>query len=172
MLVAREKNRAYEEAKQVIDNLLLNGCTPEMLLLLINQRVKMSRLRITSQFRIFLVDYDNMEIKMAPLPKALFLFYLRHPEGVMFSYLQDYKDEIEAIYAKLSHDDDAQKIQENVSRLIDPLNNSVNEKCAIVKKAFVSKLSGNIAANYYISGVQGQKKKIPLDRSLVEWDCA
>ena len=28
-----------------------------------------------------------------------------------------------------------------------------------------------IASNYYISGAQGEKKGIPLDRSLVEWKC-
>ena len=29
----------------------------------------------------------------------------------------------------------------------------------------------DIACNYYVSGMQGEKKGITLDRNLVEWEC-
>ena len=37
---------------------------------------KLSRLRIASDFRIYLMDYDMMEVKMSPLPKAVYLLFL------------------------------------------------------------------------------------------------
>ncbi|HUH33440.1 MAG TPA: hypothetical protein VLZ28_05765, partial [Daejeonella sp.] len=43
-----------------------------------------SRLLIDKHSKLFLTDFGNLEIKMSPLPKTLFLFYLRHPEGVAF----------------------------------------------------------------------------------------
>jgi aromatic ring-cleaving dioxygenase len=133
--------------------------------------VKISRLRITRHFKIFLTDYDNAEVKMGPLPKTIFLFFLRHPEGVMFSHLMDHRKELQMIYERVCTNDDPQKMRDSIKRLTDPLDNSISEKCAAVKKAFILNIADNIACNYYISGAQGEKKGIPLDRSLVEWEC-
>ena len=166
-----EMQKVCEEAEDVIKTLLLKGCTPELLMKLINRSIKLSRIRITEQFKIILPDYGNEEIKMGPLPKTVFLFFLRHPEGVMFSHLQDYRDELLWIYGHLCTNDDPQKMEDSINRLIDPFDNSISEKCANVKKAFIVKMADNIALNYYISGEQGEKKSIPLDRNLVEWKC-
>lgn len=166
-----ELQRATEEAEKMVKNLLLNGCPPEMILSWINQSIKLSRLKITRQFKIYLADYDNEEIKMGPLPKTVFLFFLRHPEGVMFSHLQDYRDELRMIYGHVCTNDDPQKMEDSIERLTNPFDNSICEKCANVKKAFLVKIADNIAVNYYITGSQGEKKGIRLDRSLVEWEC-
>ena len=166
-----EMQIALEEAEDMIKTLLLRGCPPELLLSLINRSIKLSRLRITKQFKILLPDYDNVEIKMGPLPKTVFLFFLRHPEGVMFSHLQDHRKELCQIYGHVCTNDDPQRMEDSINRLIDPFDNSINEKCSSVRKAFVVNIADNIAANYYISGPQGEKKRIPLDRNLVEWEC-
>jgi hypothetical protein len=166
-----ELQKATEEAEKMVKNLLLNGCPPEMILSWIKQSIKLSRLRISKHFKIYLTDYDNEEIKMGPLPKTVFLFFLRHPEGVMFSHLQDYRDELRMIYGHVCTNDDLQKMEESIARLTDPFDNSICEKCANVKKAFLVKIADNIASNYYISGAQGEKKGISLDRSLVQWEC-
>ena len=163
---------AARDAQGMIENLLLNGCPPEMILHWVNQSVKISRLRITRHFKIYLTDYDNAEVKMGPLPKTVFLFFLRHPEGVMFSHLMDHRKELQMIYERVCTNDDPQKMHDSIKRLIDPLDNSISEKCAAVKKAFILNIADNIASNYYISGAQGEKKGIPLDRSLVDWECA
>jgi hypothetical protein len=89
----------------------------------------------------------------------------------MFSHLQDYRDELRMIYGRVCTNDDTQKMEDSINRLTDPFDNSICEKCANVKKAFVVKIADNIASNYYISGSQGEKKGIPLDRSLVDWEC-
>ena len=160
-----------QEVEAKIKTLLLKGCPPKLLLSMINKSVKLSRLKVTKQLRIYLTDYDNMEIKMGPLPKTVFLFYLRHQEGVMFTHLQDYRDELMAIYGQVSRNDDPLKMKESIDRLVDPLDNSINEKCSSVRKAFVMNIEDSIAENYYISGPQGDKKRIHLDRTLVEWEC-
>jgi hypothetical protein len=166
-----EMHNALKEAEEMIKNLLLKGCPAQMILSWINQSIKLSRLKITKQFKIFMTDYDNQEIKMGPLPKTVFLFFLRHPEGVMFTHLQDYREELKMIYGHVCTSDDPQRMEESINRLIDPFDNSICEKCANVKKAFLVKVADNIASNYYISGAQGEKKGISLDRSLVEWEC-
>ena len=165
-----EMQNALKEAEELIKGLLLKGCPTELILSWLNQNVKLSRLRVTRHYKIILVDYDK-EIKMGPLPKTVFLFFLRHPEGVMFSHLQDYRDELRDIYGRVCANDDPKKMEESISRLTDPFDNSICEKCAAVKKAFVMNVSDTIAKNYYINGAQGERKGISLDRNLVEWEC-
>ncbi len=161
---------AAQEVRDSIRQLLLSGFSASIIRSWLDEDVKLSRLRITRQFKILLVDYDK-EIKMGPLPKTVFLFFLRHPEGVRFSYLQDYVQELKDIYGCVSKNDDLHKMNDSITALVDPFNNSINEKCAAVKKAFILQIDDRIARNYYISGVQGEEKGIPLDRSLVEWEC-
>ena len=112
--------------------------------------VKLSRIRITKRNKILLVDYD-MEVKMGPLPKTVFLFFLRHPEGMRFVDLQDYKQEIYEIYSSLAVSDDLDKINRSVDLLTDPFDNSINEKCTMIKYAF-QKVIKDDASNYYVSG--------------------
>ena len=165
-----EMAKAAAEIEKMVKDLLLQGFPAEIVQSWLNEAVKLSRLRITRQFKILLVDYD-MEIKMGPLPKTVFLFYLRHPEGVKFTYLQDYVDELRNIYGHVSVNDDPVKMDESIASLTDPLNNSICEKCAAIKKAFMLKVHDNVAKNYYITGMQGGEKGIALDRNLVEWEC-
>ena len=159
-----------EQLRDAIKALMLKGLPAEVIKSWVDENVTLSRLRITRHFKIILADYD-MEIKMGPLPKAVFLFYLRHPEGVRFSYLQDYADELMHIYSRLSVNDDPKKMRESINALTDPLSNSASEKCAAIKKAFLLQINDSIAKNYYVTGVQGGKKGISLDRSLVQWEC-
>ena len=130
----------------------------------------LSRLTITSDYRILLPDYD-IEIKMTPLVKAVYLLYLRHEEGIWFKDLIDYRDELLSIYARLTRFDDAERIKQSVNLLVDSTNNSINEKCSRIREAFVSQFSDEIAQYYYILGDRLDAKRIELDRELVEWEC-
>lgn len=165
-----QMEEAADEVREAIKRLLLKGFSASVIRSWLEEDVKLSRLRITRRFKILLVDYDK-EVKMGPLPKTVFLFFLRHPEGIMFSHLMDYTDELLHIYSQVCRNDDPEKMHESVGRLTDPFDNSINEKCAAVKKAFMLQIEDSIARNYYICGQQGFKKGISLDRSLVEWEC-
>ena len=166
----RKMDEVAEQLRDAIKALMLKGLPAEVIKSWVDENVTLSRLRITRHFKIILADYDK-EIKMGPLPKAVFLFYLRHPEGVRFSYLQDYADELMHIYSRLSVNDDPKKMRESINALTDPLSNSASEKCAAIKKAFLLQINDSIAKNYYVTGLQGGKKGISLDRSLVQWEC-
>ena len=51
-----------------------------------------------------------------------------------------------------------------------PLFNSINEKCARIRGAFVGQFDDHMARNYYIDGLRGEAKKITLPRDLVVWE--
>ena len=128
---------------------------------------KLSTLRITKDYDIFLPDYNNMEIALPTLSKVVYFFYLRHPKGLRFKELVDYRDELLRIYCLISNRYDAAKMEQSIDDLVDSTGNSINEKCSRIRAAFVSRFSDDLAKNYYITGYSGQAKYIPLDRSLV-----
>ena len=129
-----------------------------------------SRILIDRHAKIFLTDFGNMEIKMSPLPKTLYLFYLRHPEGVALPFLSDHRDELEQIYSKISNSSNPEQIQKSINNLVNIGENYIHEKCSKVKEAFVNVMNPSIAKPYLISGPRGGIKKIDLDRSLVTYD--
>lgn len=54
------------------------------------------------------------------------------------------------------------------SNLVDPLSNSLNEKCSRIREAFLREMDDSIACHYYITGDRATPKRIKLDRKLVE----
>ena len=54
---------------------------------------KLSRLVITEDYRFVLADYDNLEVELQPVHKAVYLLFLAHPEGIEFKRLGDYRQE-------------------------------------------------------------------------------
>ena len=112
-------------------------------------RIRLSRMLITKDYRFILVDYYNREVVLQPIHKAVYLLFLAHPEGIEFKRLSEYQDELRDYYRKTSMGMDEQKIEEGISRLVNPLDNAINEKCSRIKKTFLSMMD-EYTANYYI----------------------
>ena len=109
------------------------------------------------------------EVRMSPLDKSVYLLFLRHPEGINFSYLPDYRDELMGIYKKLMNYRTTTAMRRSVEDVTDPTMNSINEKCARIRRAFVEAFGSYNAEPYCISGLRGEAKKIALDRQYVDW---
>ena len=132
-----------------------------------NTNQLLSRILIDKRYRIFLSDYNNLEIELSPLPKTLFIFLLRHPEGVILKELYLHRKELIDIYGEIGNRLDKSVIQKSIYEMTSAKSNSINEKCSRIKEAFVAKVADHIACNYYITGLKSEPKKIILDRSLV-----
>ena len=91
-------------------------------------KAKLSRLRITKDYRLFLLDYGNVEIELNPVHKAVYLLFLNHPEGIEFKKLSNYRDELLRYYMTTAKMMDKEKIIEGVDHLTDPMDNAINEK--------------------------------------------
>lgn len=147
------------------------GITIEELEAVLSYRVKLSHLRITRHKEIILDDFDHREVKMDALTKSIFLLYLKHPEGIRYKELCDYRSELEEIYLSISGRSDMDSIRKSIDDLTDPItSNSINEKVSRAKKAFREVVDVRIARFYFIDGRQGAAKRIALDRSLVIWE--
>lgn len=129
--------------------------------------IRLSRLYMDSEFRLYLPDYKNVEIKMTTLPKALYILFLRHPEGIILKQLSDYEPELMKIYQLISNRENLADMSDSVKRMCSPIDQSVNEKISRIREAFVSQISDNYAKHYYITGERAKEKVIKIDRSLV-----
>ena len=117
---------------------------------------RLSRLLITKDYRIILVDYNNREVEMTPVHKAVYLLFLNHPEGIEFKKLSEYRGELLKYYMATAKLMDKQTIVESVDMLVNPLNNSINEKCSRIKSIFLNMMD-QYTANYYIISGHTQK---------------
>lgn len=159
-----------EEVKEKIAKLRQRGISQYILEQLIHPDDRLSRLVITKDYRIILPDYNNMEIKMEPLVKAVFLLFLNHPEGIMFKYLPDYREELAQLYNKVKPLGLTDRALRSIEDVTNPLLNSINEKCARIRGAFVGQFDDHMARHYYIDGLRGEAKKIALPREMVIWE--
>ena len=140
-------------------------------------RGELSRLVITEDYRFVLEDY-HQEVELQPVHKAVYLLFLAHPEGIEFKRLADYRQELMEYYMRTARWMDREKIVESVDKLVNPLDNAINEKCSRIKKVFLDMMD-EYRASYYIIGSHTKKhiggrvwyerlKMIRLPRELVE----
>ena len=115
-------------------------------------RAKLSRLLITKDYRFYLVDYNNREVELQPVHKAVYLLFLAHPEGIEFKRLEEYREELTRYYMATAKLMDKEKIIEGVDHLVNPLDNAINEKCSRIKKVFLDMMDEYTASYYIISG--------------------
>ena len=163
-------DRLMEEVRERIAKLRQRGIAEYILEQLIHPDDRLSRLIITKDYRIVLPDYQNMEIRMEPIVKAVYLLFLKHPEGISFKHLPDYREELTSIYAQLRPAGLTDRAIQSIEDVTNPLLNSINEKCTRIRSAFLGEFDDRMAKSYYIDGPRGEAKKITLPRDLVTWE--
>jgi len=119
-------------------------------------RRKLSHLLITKDYRFILMDDGQREIELTPVHKAVYLLFLNHPEGIEFKRLREFRDELLGYYMAMARSMDMQTVIDSVEMLIDPLNNSINEKCSRIKSVFLGVMD-EYRANYYIISSHTQR---------------
>ncbi len=134
---------------------------------------KPSELRIGAYTRkLRLSQFGNLELKLNPLEKTLYLFFLNHPEGVHLNDLGDpeNKREIKSSYENLSVLLDEERITQSIEQLTNPLENSASEKISRINRKIKRAVGDELAIPYLISGPRGEAKGIALDRQYVIYE--
>lgn len=107
---------------------------------------------------------------MTPLVKAVYILFLCHENSIPFKHLSDYHDELLQIYTDVRGGWLTSEMKKSVIYATSLFNNSINEKCAHIREAFVSQFDEHLAKHYFVMGKRGEPKRIALDRNLIKWE--
>ena len=102
--------------------------------------------------------------------KTIFIFFLRHQEGICLKDRANYADEISSIYAVISPETSETVREQRMVRLLSPLDNSFSEKLTNLNKRLEEILGKEQSPIYKIQGSNGHPRKIPLSTIYVEWE--
>lgn len=160
-----------EEVKEKVRKLKAYGINDAEIVAAMNEEKVFPQLVVTKDYKVVLADGANTEVKMEPLVKAVYLLFLSHPEGIVLKCLPDYRKELTKLYLLLRPYGMSERVMHSIEDVTNPMLNSINEKCARIRKAFSEQLPKSVARYYSISGKRGEVKKIDLVRANVVWKC-
>lgn len=129
------------------------------------------RLRITRDYRILLTDYGDMELKLMPMPKMLFILFLKHPEGIRFAELSTYRDEMMGIYERISPRLDKDAMAESIRNIAEMRKNSFHSQKTRLSKSLAEYFEVPALNEYQIScDMSTGRTNVRLSRTMVSWD--
>ena len=160
-----------DEVKEKVRRLKAYGVDEAEIVAAMNEEELFPQLVVTEDYRVVLAEEKPVEVEMEPLVKAVYLLFLSHPEGIVLKYLPDYRKELMELYLLLRPCGLTDRIKKSIIDVTNPTQNSINEKCARIRKQFASLLPKSVARYYAISGKRGEAKKIDLVRANVIWKC-
>lgn len=162
--------KTLEELERNVEKLRLEGIPLSVILEFIAKYETVSRLLLTNDLRIFLPDYNNLEIAMWPICKAVYFLFLNHPEGIVLQHLDEYHIELVNYYLQTSKKDElTPRMINTINKLEYPGDNTIHYTLARINAFFRNAIDEHLAQNYYIKGIPGEPYKIALDKILIEW---
>lgn len=129
---------------------------------------KPSRLEIKGYLKkIFFSDLGNLELRLNPKEKTVYLLFLNHPKGIHLNALTDHKEELTRLYQRLSNQTNCDAITRAIDLLVNPLENDINIVLSRINRKIKDAVGDSLQDFYSIRGDRGEKKRIKLDRELV-----
>lgn len=129
---------------------------------------KPTRLFIDKSYNIRLDGPVGPSLPLRPLLKAVFILFLKHPEGIRLKERDRYEEELADIYKVIIPNTDAVFRESRIRRLMDIADNSFSEKTSALNARLEELLPGS-SGNYKVQGANGCPRRIPLDPLLVTW---
>jgi hypothetical protein len=114
-------------------------------------------------------ELSDLKVSFRPLEMTVYAFFLRHPMGIILSYLPDYYEELLSIYLTLTPHVDIDQARDRMADLTNPLSNSMSEKISRIKAKLKIMLGEEIAQPFFIQGPNGGLKKIEIPRDRVTY---
>ena len=114
-------------------------------------------------------ELSDLKVSFRPLEMTVYAFFLRHPMGIILSYLPDYYEELLSIYLSLTPHVDIDQARDRIADLTNPLSNSMSEKISRIKAKLKIMLGEEIAQPFFIQGPNGGLKKIEIPRDRVTY---
>jgi hypothetical protein len=115
-----------------------------------------------------LLSEHNLEIRLNPLFKTLYIFFLTREEGVTLAQLSDFKEDLLKIYKKIKKGVSNEDATKRIDNLTHPLGDSFNPTKTKINSIITELLKEPLADFYRISGSAGNPYFIKVPRNLID----
>ena len=120
----------------------------------------LSPICVDEHFRVWLTDY-RMEIRMKALWKAIYILFLRHPEGIVLKQMPEYRAELSEIYYAMGCGE-YERMEASLDEVTTPGSDNFRQYLSKINRAFTDVLAIDLAQHYIISGQRGREYRILL----------
>lgn len=174
--IDREQQRALEELKQAVLNYVLTYHTDPSKIIqehisgkFIVAPDKLSPIIINSNTDIVLPHYDELNVKMPALHKAIYILFLcHHNDGIVLKDFDHYRNELMNIYSVVMPGRDEHLAQVTIDNLCNPLNNTLSEYISKINRRFKMVIKKqDIAEHYCIKGKRGEAYRVNISPELL-----
>jgi hypothetical protein len=107
---------------------------------------------ISNDYRIVLPHFDNLEIQLSHLTKAVYILFYNNPYGINIKELYNYKKELENLYSKISNQLDYDKMMQSIEDLVKPESKAIYTHISRIKSAFYKQMDFVYAKNFIVAG--------------------
>ncbi len=126
---------------------------------------------VNNDFKIILPDYDEVELKMSCIQKMLYMFFMRHPEGVRLKDLVDHSRELAAIYSCLKDCPRAEAMRKVEQYMCSTeLRNQALSKINRIVARTVKWPEANGENPYAIAGKRGETYRLAIDPGKIRFN--
>lgn len=101
---------------------------------------------------IFLPDFNNIEVKMSHLTKAVYLLFFNNPEGIDLQELKNYKNELQNIYMEICPFEDLEKVMRSIADITNIETKAIYTHISRIKSAFMNVMDYEFAEYYIVKG--------------------
>jgi hypothetical protein len=146
---------------------IFNGIRNEVVFQGIKKVIKPSPIIVDNKFKILIPEH-NLEIKLTPLFKTLYLFFLQKDHGIAVSELSNYCEELEKIYKKIRPGLSKQEASNKIESLTFPTGDGFNPTKSHINKTITKLLGKELADFYKISGQKGKPYFIKIPKNIID----
>lgn len=125
---------------------------------------------VDKYYHIHLGSPEGTDLPFRPLVRALFILFLKHPEGILLKDRERFRSELETIYGVVAPNISIEDRQRRVQRLTDLQDNAFSENLSVLNATLDRLLPSAEADEYKIQGDNGNPRRIPLSPLKVHWE--
>lgn len=149
--------------------LKMKGVKPDVFEEMMQSLEKPSTMIISGRGDISLPDFGNVKIKLNPVEKTLYIFMLKHPEGVLPDALVGFRRELLNIYRRHTIFDNEEAIEMSLDSLLSEDKTVLYSNVSRIKNKFSEKLGSRIASKYVIARDGNGAYKIAVPQHCIAW---
>lgn len=134
---------------------------------------RLSRLVVNGDMKIVLPAYNEIELRMTPLVRTVYILFLCHPEGIRLKEIADYREELAEIYSMVKPGASERLAEESIDSLVDPLSDSLRQKLSRSREAVRRYiLDPEHVGHYLIEKMDDGRHRIGLSADLIQLPAA